>query len=152
MYWGPYADLIDGEHEGYAARKMPDGTLSGTWGGEYGWDGHVGFVAACDCGWTGQTVYPPGDYDSPGYQAAEDAWDREHLQPLIAKAAGTWPAWATTMSRRAEAIAAHVNAGRLADAGDVLARMADDLRLRQRIVADLTAQAGDHGDAAGRSG
>jgi hypothetical protein len=147
VYCGPYAELIEADnrgtypHEGYAARVMPDGTLSGSWGGDIPDDAHIGFRAACACGWTGETLHPPGDYESDGYQAAEAEWDREHLQPLIAAAAGSWRPWADAVARQAAAVAGQVMAGRLADVVALLDRLADDLTTRQRIVGRLAEDA-----------
>jgi hypothetical protein len=42
-------DLYD--HEGYAARRLPDGTLTGTW--TYATREFSAYVAACGCGWHG---------------------------------------------------------------------------------------------------
>lgn len=77
------ADLY--EHEGYAARKLPDGTLTSTWAdtGEF-----VAFVPACACAgsdsrwdsWYGSTEYPPTD---DGEEAALDEWERVHARPLL---------------------------------------------------------------------
>lgn len=146
IYCGPYADLIDGEHEGYAARVMPDGTLSGSWGGGVPDDAHVGFRVACDCGWTGTTLHPPGDYDSAGYRAAEAEWDREHLRPLIAQAAASWRPWADSVAGQAAAAAADVTAGRLTDAAWLLGRLAEDLVARRRIVDQLAEDSTTDGD------
>lgn len=142
IYWGPYADAINaGDHEGYAARLMPDGTLSGSWGGEYGWDNHIGLVAACDCGWRGPTVFPADDMDSPAYNAATDEWDREHLQPMIERARATyWPAWAKRTASYANEAAAHIAAGRHADAVAALGWLIAEAQAAQR-VADEIAQA-----------
>lgn len=147
IYCGPYADEINAgynyPHEGYAARKMPDGTLTGTWGGEYGWDNHVGFVAACDCGWTGATVHPTGDYECEGYKAAEAEWDREHLQPMIARAAGTyWPMWAKRTASQADKAASCVAAGRYADAAVLLGLLVERAQAALRTAEDLAAPAG----------
>jgi hypothetical protein len=95
IYCGPYADLVGrSEHGGYEARVMPDGTLTDDLS-EGGYDGHVGFRAACRCGWAGATVHS-GDYDErgfyPGQFEARKEWDSEHLQPLIKAAERAWPA------------------------------------------------------------
>ena len=152
IYDGPYADLIEADnhgpypHEGYPARVMPDGTLSGSWGGDIPDDAHVGFKAACGCGWTGTTVHPTGDLDSPGYRAAQAEWDRAHLQPLIDQAAGGWRAWADSVAQRAAAVAGQVTAGRPTDAVWLLDELAADLAARQRIAAQLAEDADTDGD------
>ena len=69
-------DLWD--HEGYAARRLPDGTLTGTWTQVGGFDA---YVAACGCGWRGTVGYPPTDI---GEELAVDHWRLEHAEPLMA--------------------------------------------------------------------
>ena len=50
-----FEDLED--HEGYAARRLPDGTLTSTWTQDTAaFDAYVG---ACTCGWTGTDQHPP---------------------------------------------------------------------------------------------
>lgn len=137
VYDGPYADQVGYEHEGYAARVMPDGTLSGSWGGGVPDDAHIGFRAACGCGWVGETLHPGGDYDGPGGEAALDEWDREHLQPLIDKAAGDWAPWAERVGRLASAVAEHVKAGRLDRAAQAMQDLAGDVRKRERMISTL---------------
>jgi hypothetical protein len=71
------ADLHD--HDGYAARKLPDGTITSAETSEF-----VAYVAACDCGaddeWWGATEYPPTD---EGSAAALAEWERIHARPLL---------------------------------------------------------------------
>ena len=57
------------EHEGYAARKLPDGTLTGTWTAATA--AFVAYVAACECGWTAEVEHPPSE---AGEDAALDDW------------------------------------------------------------------------------
>src|SRR5919108_560065 len=45
------------DHEGYALRRLPDGTLTGTW--TYATQAFTAFVAGCDCGWRGGDAYAP---------------------------------------------------------------------------------------------
>lgn len=82
VYCGPFADAINEgeryEHEGYAARILPDGTETGTW--TYETREFRGYRAHCDCGWRGTAVYPATDM---GERAADEEWDRDHLRPLI---------------------------------------------------------------------
>jgi hypothetical protein len=52
------------DHEGYAARKLPDGTLTGTWTAATA--AFTAYVARCACGWTADAEHPPT-------QAGEDA-------------------------------------------------------------------------------
>jgi hypothetical protein len=79
IYFGPYADAIGAyDHEGYAARILPDGTETGTW--TYETREFVAYRARCDCGWRGQHTYPPTD---DGEDQAKEEWDHDHLRPLI---------------------------------------------------------------------
>lgn len=66
VYCGPYAEQVGYEHEGYAARALPEGTLTSSWTLET--DEFRGYVAACGCGWTGAGRVLPGSVqaeDSP---------------------------------------------------------------------------------------
>jgi len=71
-----YGDL-DG-HEGYAARQLRDGTLTGTWTTET--RQFDAYVAACGCGWNGTSRH---DATEDGYEAALDEWDVAHARPLL---------------------------------------------------------------------
>jgi hypothetical protein len=73
-------DLYD--HEGYAARRLPDGQLTGTWTAATA--AFTGYVASCGCGWHASTQHPPTD---DGEEAALDAWVAEHATPLLARQA-----------------------------------------------------------------
>src|SRR5205823_4585442 len=74
-----YEDIED--HEGYAARRLPDGTLTASWSAAS--SGFVGYVAACSCGWAGQHEHGPAE---AGREAAEREWKAEHASPLVAEA------------------------------------------------------------------
>lgn len=83
VYCGPYADAIGyDDHEGYAARLLPDGTETGTW--TYATREFRGHRARCACGWRGTATHPATD---AGEEAALDDWDCDHLRPLIQEAA-----------------------------------------------------------------
>jgi hypothetical protein len=69
-------DLWD--HEGYAARRLPDGTLTGTW--THATRAFTAFVPACGCGWHAQREYPPTE---DGEQATLDDWHGAHATPLL---------------------------------------------------------------------
>lgn len=70
-------DLWD--HEGYGARRLPDGTLTATWSkATAAFDAHV---AACSCGWHGGEHLPTDE----GYEAAVDQWEADHARPLQAE-------------------------------------------------------------------
>jgi hypothetical protein len=73
-------DLED--HEGYAARRLPDGTLTGTW--TQATREFDGYVAACGCGWRGDVDYLPSE---TGEACAIDQWHAEHAEPLLARQA-----------------------------------------------------------------
>jgi len=73
-----YEDL-DG-HEGYAMRRLPDGTMTSSWTAETAV--FSSYVAACECDWTGGDHAPTEE----GYEEAIDEWDRRHAQPLVAQA------------------------------------------------------------------
>lgn len=67
-------------HEGYAARRLPDGSLTATWTAETAeYEAHV---AVCGCGWQGGT-HPPTE---EGYEAAGDEWHERHWRPLVTPA------------------------------------------------------------------
>ncbi len=48
-------DLYD--HEGYGARRLPDGTVTGTWSAETAT--FEAYIASCGCGWHGGTTPRP---------------------------------------------------------------------------------------------
>lgn len=70
-----FEDLED--HEGYAARRLPDGTVTTRWTvvtAEF-----QAYVAACGCGWTG-TDHPPTE---EGREEAVAAWESGHALALL---------------------------------------------------------------------
>jgi hypothetical protein len=69
-------------HEGYAARRLPGGTLTATW--THATREFDGYVAACGCGWHGDVDYLPTEY---GEEFAIDQWRSEHAEPLLARQA-----------------------------------------------------------------
>jgi hypothetical protein len=66
-------DLWD--HEGYAARRLPDGTLTSIWTHQF-----IAHVAACGCGWRANNQHPP---TQAGEELAVAQWRAEHAQPLL---------------------------------------------------------------------
>jgi hypothetical protein len=74
-----FEDLED--HEGYAARRLPDGSLTSTWTRDTAAFG--AYVGACTCGWTGIEQHPPTE---AGRTAAEDQWEHAHARRLLAAA------------------------------------------------------------------
>jgi hypothetical protein len=77
---GMILDDLEG-HEGYAARRLPDRTLTPTWTRDT--NAFDAYVAACSCGWTGRHDHPPNEH---GRTTAEDEWELHHAQPLLATA------------------------------------------------------------------
>jgi hypothetical protein len=73
-------DLWD--HEGYGARRLPDGTLTGTW--TQATREFDAYVAACGCGWRGDVDYLPTE---TGEEFAIDQWRSEHAEPLLSRQA-----------------------------------------------------------------
>jgi hypothetical protein len=69
------------DHEGYAAHRLPDRTLTSTWTRDA--DAFEAYVAACSCGWTGRHDHPPTEH---GRTTAADEWELHHAQPLLATA------------------------------------------------------------------
>jgi hypothetical protein len=67
-------DLED--HEGYAARRLCDRTLTSTWTRDT--DAFEAYVAACSCGWTGRHDNPPTEQ---GRTTAEDELVEQILGP-----------------------------------------------------------------------
>ncbi|MGH9291041.1 MAG: hypothetical protein ACRD0V_22550 [Acidimicrobiales bacterium] len=74
-----FDDLED--HDGYAARWLPDRALTSTWTRDTA--AFEAYVAACSCGWTGRHDHPPTEH---GRTTAEDEWELHHAQPLLARA------------------------------------------------------------------
>ena len=70
-----YEDL-DG-HEGYAMRRLPDGTMTGSWTPE----------TAVFSSWRPASATGGGGPrpTEEGYEEAIDEWDRRHAQPLVAQ-------------------------------------------------------------------
>jgi hypothetical protein len=122
IYTGPYAGYLHPpgvKHEGYAARLMPDGTLT-TWRGE---TGHIGLVGACCCGRHSDTVRPGADHGhgSPAYRQAEDDFEAQHLNPLIERAAVEfWPTWSHGMQRQLDLFKEFIVNGQARGAIDTL--------------------------------
>jgi hypothetical protein len=70
------------DHEGYAARKLPDGTLTGTW--TQATAAFTAYVACCACGWTAEAEHPPME---AGEDAALDDWTAHADQQQAAQQA-----------------------------------------------------------------
>lgn len=76
---GALYDDLEG-HEGYPARRLPDGTLTASWTAATA--EFSSYIAACACGWYG-TDHPPTEKGSDG---AIHEWDEMHARPLLARA------------------------------------------------------------------
>jgi hypothetical protein len=113
--------VIEGlwDHEGYAARRLPDGTLTGIW--TWATRAFTGFVPACGCGWHAQREYPPTE---AGEQAALDHWHGAHATPLVEHQA---------QQRRAELAQALRALGGIADFVDNPANLARIRRAADRV-------------------
>ncbi|HET9442277.1 MAG TPA: hypothetical protein VFO65_03070 [Acidimicrobiales bacterium] len=68
-------------HEGYAARRLADGSLTATWTADTA--DFEAYVAVCACGWQGGTYSPTEE----GSEAAGDEWHHAHWRPLVTPAA-----------------------------------------------------------------
>lgn len=64
-------------HEGYAARRLPDGSLTGSWTTDTA--EFDAYVAVCGCGWRGGTFVPTEE----GHEAAGDDWHYRHWLRLV---------------------------------------------------------------------
>jgi hypothetical protein len=118
-------DLWD--HEGYAARRLPDGTLTSTWAREF--DAYVG---ACGCGWRANRNYPPTE---AGEQAALDHWHQGHATPLLERYAQQRRAELAQALRAPGGIADYLgnpaNLARIGRAADRVRELVEDLQRDQ---------------------
>jgi hypothetical protein len=76
---GLILDDLD-DHEGYAIRRLPDGTLTGVWTAatrEF-----TAYVAGCECGWRGTRAWPPTE---EGEELATQEWRAAHGEPELAR-------------------------------------------------------------------
>jgi hypothetical protein len=74
---GTFLEGLD-DHEGYALRRLPDGTLTGVWTGAT--LTFTAYLPACGCGWRSPHQHPPTDQ---GWEAALEDWRAEHAVPLL---------------------------------------------------------------------
>ena len=124
--------VIEGlwDHEGYAARRLPDGTLTGTW--THATRAFTGFVAACGCGWHGSLDYPPNE---AGEELAIDRWRTEHAAPLLERQADRHRAELAQALRSLGGIADYVdnptNLDRVGRVADRVRVLVDDLQRDQ---------------------
>jgi hypothetical protein len=78
---GAFLEGLD-DHEGYALRRLPDGTLTGVW--THATRQFTAHLPACGCGWRSPHQHPPTDQ---GWEAALEDWRAEHAVPLLARQA-----------------------------------------------------------------
>jgi hypothetical protein len=133
-YTGPYAEQVE-EHEGQAARKLTDGTVSTVWSDET--STLSAFVAACTCGWRAEGEHPATE---AGKEAAEAQWNTEHLSPLIDAARATWDSWPDELAGLARYARDRMETQDTAEALRILDQMVADVDYRRRTIAQLSAQ------------
>jgi hypothetical protein len=95
---GVFCEDLD-DHEGYAMRRLADGTLT-TWSSAT--RAFTGLVSGCECGWRGSTDYPP---TQAGQELAIADWF-EHADLELLRRAD---------SRRAQLVQALRALGRVAE-------------------------------------
>ena len=122
---GTILDDLDG-HEGYALRRLPAGTLTGTW--THATRELTAYLAGCDCGWRGTHPYPPTE---EGWGLAVQAWRTEHAEPELDRQAERRR---SELARVLEWLGAHVD--RLEDPATV-ARVARAVDRAHRLIADV---------------
>jgi hypothetical protein len=81
---GAILDDLD-DREGNPLRRLTDGTTTSR--GTSATDRFTGYIAACDCGWTGARHCEPTE---AGYDAALDEWEHNHAYPLLEYAIPDW--------------------------------------------------------------
>jgi len=133
-YTGPYAEQVE-DHEGHAARKLTDGTVSTMWTEET--STLHSFVAACSCGWRAEVDHPATE---AGREAAEAQWNAEHLSPLIEAARASWATWPDDLAGLARYAQDRIEAQDVVEALRILDQMVADVDYRRRTIAQLAAQ------------
>jgi hypothetical protein len=78
---GAFLEGLD-DHEGYALRRLADGTLTGV--GTGATLAFTAYLPVCGCGWRSPHQHPPTEQ---GWEAAVEAWRAEHAVPLLAQQA-----------------------------------------------------------------
>lgn len=142
IYDGPYAEDVnrDGMHEGYVGRVLPDRSVTASWDLN-DWTDHIGLVGACSCGWQSPYVRPPGEDDSPDYEAALRDFEHGHLDPLIDEArAASWPRWVHTVTAYANRVADLTAQGRYDEASSQLHALATEVTRRDGVIAQIRAE------------
>ena len=124
--------VIEGleDHEGYATRRLPDGTLTGTW--THATRAFTGYVAACGCGWHASLDHPPIE---AGEELAIEQWRSEHAEPLLERQADRHRAELAEALRALGGIADFVdnptNLSRIGRVADRVRVLVDDLQRDQ---------------------
>jgi hypothetical protein len=124
--------VIEGleDHEGYGARRLPDGTLTSTW--TLATRAFDAYVAACGCGWHASVDYLPTE---TGEQFAIDQWWMTHAEPLLVRQAQQRRAELAQVLRALGGIADFVdnpaNLARIGRAADRARVLVDDLQRDQ---------------------
>jgi hypothetical protein len=79
-YHGPYAEAIGyDDHEGYAARILPDGTETAVW--TYETREFRAYRTRCACGWRGSGRYPATGLVRYVVSTAASSTPPEHERP-----------------------------------------------------------------------
>jgi hypothetical protein len=120
------------DHEGYAARKLQDGTLTGTW--TQATAAFVAYVASCACGWTADRGHPPTE---AGEDAALGDWAGHADQEQAAQQVRRRQQLAETLCALGRLVADVDNPANLPRiaraaqrAGDLAGELADDQEAR----------------------
>jgi hypothetical protein len=128
-YCGPYAGLITGEHEGFAAYVLPGGRVFIGWTAEA--EGFVAYLASCECGWRGDLY----DSTDAGEEEALEQWTNAHMLPLIVAAARDgWQEWVSRSAFRLAEIATAVTCGRPEAVAGVMKDLVADVAAWQRVL------------------
>jgi hypothetical protein len=120
------------DHEGYAARRLDDGTLTGTW--TQATAAFTAYIASCACGWTADQAHPP---TPAGEDAALSDWAAHADQQHAAQQARCRQQLAETLralGRLAELVDQPATLPRIARAatraGELAAELLDDQEAR----------------------
>ena len=132
IYEGPYADQIDSySHEGYVVARTAQGDDCGPSIWEAYEDSADHLAAACECHWRGDGRHPVSD---DGAELAKAEWRERHIQPMIDRAMGAWPAWGERVATLGREAARHAAGGRYLDAADTLTTLTALIAERQHLI------------------
>ncbi len=129
---GVFCEDLD-DHEGYAMRRLADGSLT-PWSSAT--RQFTGFVSGCECGWRGSSDYPP---TQAGQELAIAEWFEHADLELLRQADGPRAELAQTLralGRSAEFTEDPANLPRIARAARRAQRLAEDLQGDQTRAAD----------------